>query len=189
MWIGRPTIDGVTGPGPTAHWLGRAERWIRTHGWASAALLVITLAPDGRVVHPVPGGPTRIPAPFLPSSLVFLVLLYSVAARADTARSRAALVIALAGAGIMTGTTAAALRRFANGSWLVVFYVGVGLAIIVVLSWNLGRFALMRRQRVVTERAVREELVMEILIAGGGYIGAGPRRWPSCRSSPAIGGI
>ena len=211
--IGRPTIDDVTGPGPTAHWLGGVERWIRTRGWASdvllalallavlgalsvsgaqglhwqqrgwlivlvaafvvlhvtvafrqhapevaylvatAALLVISLAPDARVVHPVSGGPTRVPAEFVPSSLVVLVLLYGVAARANTARSRAALVIALAGVGIITGTTADALRQFANGSWLVVFYVGVGLAIIVVLTWNLGRFALVRRQRAVTERA------------------------------------
>jgi signal transduction histidine kinase len=94
-----------------------------------------------------------VPASFLPSSLVFLVLLYSVAARTNTARSRAALVIALAGVGIMTGTTADALRQLVNGSWLVVFYVGVGLALIVVLTWSLGRFALVRSQRVVTDRA------------------------------------
>jgi signal transduction histidine kinase len=120
---------------------------------ASAALLVIALAPDARVVHPVSGGPTRVPALFVPSSLVFLVLLYSVAARTNRARSRAVLVIALAGVGIMTGTTADAVRQFVNGSWLIVFYVGVGLTLIVVLTWNLGRFALVRRQRAVTERA------------------------------------
>ncbi len=120
---------------------------------ASAVLLVIALAPDARVLHPVSGGPTRVPASFLPSSLVFLVLLYSVAARTNTARSRAALVIALAGVGITTGTTAHTLRQVANGSWLVVFYVGVGLALIVVLTWSLGRFALVRSQRVVTDRA------------------------------------
>ena len=202
----------MTGPEPTAHWLGGVERWNRTHGWASdgllalalvavfgalsvssaqglhwqrgwlivlvaafgvlhvmvafrqhapevaylvasAALLVIALAPDARVVHPVSGGPTRVPALFVPSSLVFLVLLYSVAARANPARSRAVLVIALAGVGIMTGTTADALRQFVNGSWLILFYVGVGLALIVVLTWNLGRFALVRSQRAVIERA------------------------------------
>jgi signal transduction histidine kinase len=207
-----PTIDGVTGSGPAAHWLGGVEQWNRAHGWASdalvalgllavlgalsvssthglhwkrgwvivlvvafvvlhvtvafrqhapalayvaasAALLVIALAPDARVLHPVSGGPSRVPAPFLPSSLVFLVLLYGVAARANRAISRAALVIALAGVGIITGTAANALRQLANGSWLVVFYLAVGLAIIVVLTWNLGRFALLRRQRAVTERA------------------------------------
>jgi signal transduction histidine kinase len=210
--IRRPTIDGVTGPEPTAHWLGGVDRWNRTHGWASdvllavallavfgalsvgsaqglywqrgwligliaafgvlhvtvafrqhapevaylvasAALLVIALAPDARVVHPVSGGPTRVPAPFVPSSLVFLVLLYSVAARANPARSRSVLVIALAGVGIMTGTTADTLRQLVNGSWLIVFYVGVGLALIVVSTWSLGRFALVRRLRAVTERA------------------------------------
>lgn len=117
------------------------------------ALLVIALTPDAQVVHQVAGGPSRVPALFIPSSLVFLVLLYGVAARTSAGRSWAVLVIALAGVGITAGTTAHALRQFANGSWLVVFYVGVGLAIIVVLTWNLGRFALVRRQRAVTERA------------------------------------
>jgi hypothetical protein len=39
----RLTIDGVTGPEPTAHWLGGVERWNRTHGWASDVLLALAL--------------------------------------------------------------------------------------------------------------------------------------------------
>ena len=58
------------------------RRWPEfAYAAASAALLVIVLAPDGQVTHPVSGGP-RVPALFLPSSLVFLVVLFSVAARA-----------------------------------------------------------------------------------------------------------
>ena len=41
--MGRPTIDGVTGPEPTAHWLGGVERWNRTHRWASDVLLALAL--------------------------------------------------------------------------------------------------------------------------------------------------
>jgi len=127
---------------------------------ASVAMLVIVLAPDGQVPHPVSGGPSRIPALFLPSSLVFLVALFSVAARASTGRSRAALVIALAGAGIATGTTADSLRRFTTGGLLIKFYAFAGFGPIVLMTWNLGRLALVRRQRAATERAEAARLAV-----------------------------
>ena len=127
---------------------------------ASVALLVIVLAPDGQVSHPVSGGLARVPALFLPSSLVFLVLLFSVAARGSAARSRAALVIALAGVGIATGTTADALRRLTTGSWLITLYVLAGFGLIVLMTWNLGRLALVRRQRAAAERAEAARLAV-----------------------------
>jgi hypothetical protein len=63
------------------------RRWPEfAYAAASVALLVIVLAPDAQVSHPVSGGPARVPALFLPSSLVFLVVLFSVApARAPPA--------------------------------------------------------------------------------------------------------
>ncbi len=96
---------------------------------ASLAMLVIVLAPDGRVVDQVAGGPTRVPALFLPSSLVFLLVLYGVAAHVDVAGSRVVLAVALIGAAIATGSTADALRQFTAGGWLVTFYFGGGLAL------------------------------------------------------------
>ena len=117
------------------------RRWPEfAYAAASVALLVIALAPDAEVSHPVSGG-ARVPALFLPSSLVFLVVLFSVAARASTARSRAALVMALAGVGIATGTAADALRRFTTGGWLITFYVFAGFGLIVLMTWTLGLFA------------------------------------------------
>ena len=137
------------------------RRWPEfAYAAASVALLVIVLAPDGQVIHPVSGGPARVPALFLPSSLVFLVLLFSVAARASAARSRAALVIALAGVGIATGTAADALRRFTVGGWLITFYLGVGFGLSVLMTWNLGRLALVRRQRAATERSEAARLAV-----------------------------
>ena len=137
------------------------RRWPEfAYAAASVALLVIALAPDGQVSHPVSGGPARVPALFLPSSLVFLVVLFSVAARASAARSRAALVIALAGVGIATGTAADALRRFTAGGWLITFYLGVGFGLIVLMTWNLGRLALVRRQRAAAERAEAARLAV-----------------------------
>ncbi len=137
------------------------RRWPEfAYAAAGVALLVIVLAPDGQVSHPVSGGPARVPALFLPSSLVFLVVLFSVAARASAARSRAALLIALAGVGIATGTAADALRRFTAGGWLIVFYVFAGFGLIVVMTWNLGRLALVRRQRAAAERAEAARLAV-----------------------------
>ena len=120
---------------------------------ASLAMLVIVLAPDGRVVDQVAGGPTHVPALFLPSSLVFLLVLYGVAARVDVAGSRVVLAVALVGVAIATGSTADALRQFTAGGWLVTFYVGVGLALSVLMAWNLGRLAAVRRARALIERA------------------------------------
>jgi signal transduction histidine kinase len=129
------------------------RRWPEfAYAVASATLLVIVLAPDAGVTNPVAGGPTRVPALFLPSSLVFLVDLFSVAARGSVMRSRVALVIAFAGVGIATGTAADALRPITAGGWLVTFYVCVGLALIVMMTWTLGRFTLMRRRHAATER-------------------------------------
>ena len=137
------------------------RRWPEfAYAAASVALLVIVLAPDAQVSHPVSGGPARVPALFLPSSLVFLVVLFSVAARASAARSRAALVIALAGVGIATGTAADALRRFTAGGWFITFYVFAGFGLIVLMTWNLGRLALVRRQRAATERAEAARLAV-----------------------------
>ncbi len=120
---------------------------------ASLAMIVIVLAPDGRVVHQVAGGPTHVPALFLPSSLVFLLVLYSVAARVEVASSRVVLAVALIGVAIATGSTADALRQYTAVGWLVTFYVGVGLGLSVLMAWNLGRLATVRRTRALTERA------------------------------------
>ncbi len=110
-------------------------------------MLVIVLAPDGRIVDQVAGGPTHVPALFLPSSLVFLLVLHGVAAPVDVAGSRVVLAVALVGVAIATGSTMDALRQFTAGGWLVMFYVGVGLALSVLMAWNLGRLSAVRRAR------------------------------------------
>jgi signal transduction histidine kinase len=120
---------------------------------ASLAMLLIVLAPDGRVVDQVAGGPAHVPALFLPSSLVFLLVLYGAAARVGVAGSRVVLAVALAGVAIATGSTADALRQLTAAGWLVTFYVGVGLALSVLTAWNLGRLAAVRRARALIERA------------------------------------
>ncbi|HEY1639512.1 MAG TPA: sensor histidine kinase [Streptosporangiaceae bacterium] len=127
---------------------------------AAAAMLVIVFAPEGRVTDHVPGGPAHLPALFLPSSLVFLLALYSAASWLAAARSRVALAIALAGVAIATGLTTGALRQFTAGGWLVAFYGGLGLAAAVLVTWNLGRLAQVRRQRALTEQAESARLAV-----------------------------
>lgn len=129
-------------------------------GLASVAMLVIVLAPDGRVADPVSGGPTHVPALFLPSSLVFLVALYSVAAHLSVVRSRIALAVALVGALIATGSTTDTFRQLTAGGWLVGFYVGVAFVMTVIMTWNVGRLALLRRQRAIGERAESARLAV-----------------------------
>ncbi|HET9970211.1 MAG TPA: sensor histidine kinase [Streptosporangiaceae bacterium] len=209
----------MTTSGPEPHWLGRVDRWIRSHGWAgdvltalavlavlgalsvsgaqgihwsadwvavlivcfallhltvavrsrapevayavaAAALLVIVLAPDGRVTDHVPGGPTHVPALFLPSSLVFLFALYSAASCLDAVRSRVALAIALVGVAIATASVTGALRQLTADGWLVSFYTGLGLGTAVLVTWNLGRLAQVRRRRALTERAETARLAV-----------------------------
>jgi signal transduction histidine kinase len=209
----------VTTHGPEPDWLGRVDRWARSHGWAAdalatlavlavlgglsvggaqgirwsagwvaaliacfavlhltvavrsrapeaaflvaaAAMLVIVFAPDGRVTDHVPGGPTHMPALFLPSSLVFLLVLYSAASRLAAVRSRVALAIALVGVAIATRLTAGAFGQFTAGGWLVGFYAGLGLATAVLVTWNLGRLAQVRRRRALTERAESARLAV-----------------------------
>ncbi len=131
------------------------RRFAPTFAYASAsvAMLVIVLAPDGRVVDQVAGGPTHVPALFLPSTLAFLLVLHGVAARVEVAGGRVVLAVALVGVAIATGSTADALRQLAAGGWLVTFYVGLGLALSVLTAWNVGRLAAVRRARTEIERA------------------------------------
>ncbi len=69
-------------------------------------------------------------------------------------------MIALAGVGIATGTAADSLRRLTAGGWLIAFYVFAGFGLIVLMTWNLGRLALVRRQRAATERAEAARLAV-----------------------------
>ncbi len=127
---------------------------------ASAAMLAVVLAPAGRVEHPVSNGPGAVPALFLPSCLLFLLALYGVAAQGSRARRRIALAVALVGVVIAAVTSADVLRDYVGGDRLVFGYLGLALAVGVLLTWNLGRFASFRRERAVGERAESARLAV-----------------------------
>ncbi|MGH8960120.1 MAG: sensor histidine kinase [Jatrophihabitantaceae bacterium] len=120
--------------------------------FASAAMLVIVLAPAGRLSSPTAGEPDHVPAVLLPSTLVFLLMLYSVAAYLPVTRSRIALAVALVGAAIATGTSANTLHGLLPDGWLLDCYLGLGFGLAVLVTWNAGRLALVRSQRRMAER-------------------------------------
>ncbi|MEO6880391.1 MAG: histidine kinase [Mycobacteriaceae bacterium] len=137
------------------------RRWPElAYAVASVCVLLVVLAPDAQVAGAVAGGATRVPAVFLPSNLVFLIVLFSVAARTSVAVSRAVLLVALAGAGLTAGTVSGALRGVAAGGWLLTFALGVGLGLLVVMTWTLGRLALFRRRRADRDRAESARLAV-----------------------------
>jgi signal transduction histidine kinase len=127
---------------------------------AGAAMLLIVFAPDGRIADPTPAGPTHVAALFLPSNLVFLFPLYSAAERLDTMRSRVALAAALVGVATAAATAADVLRDLIAGNWLVPVYLALALAVGVLLTWNLGRLAQVRRVRLARERAESARLAV-----------------------------
>lgn len=118
---------------------------------ASAAMLAVALAPDGRVVRTQPSGPEHVTALLLPSSAAFLVLLYSAAARLPATLGRGALAVALIGAVLAAVRIAGTLEEVAT-SWLVPIYVGVGVAVTVLATWGLGRLSAARAAHAAAER-------------------------------------
>jgi signal transduction histidine kinase len=127
---------------------------------ASAAMLVIVLAPGGRVTDPVANGPSHLPALVLPSSLAYLFPLYTVAARVDAARGRIALAAALVGVAVATGSSASILHRYAAGGWLVDSYLALALAVGVLGTWSLGRSTHVRRARTARDRSEAARLAV-----------------------------
>lgn len=161
---------------------------------ASLAMLAVALVPDAHVTTAQSNGPHRLTALFLPSSLVFLVLLHTAASRLPRRTNRAALAVALAGSVLAGVRMASTLEDVAGTGWLVPVYVGIGLAVTVLATWWLGRQSAARRARAVAEReeatrlAVLEERAriareMHDIVAhslavivrqaeGGGYVAA-----------------
>ncbi len=134
---------------------------------ASLAMSVTLVLPN-TVVQPAGLGLTEargdmeIPLFFLPSSAVYLVLLYAVAAQRPRSVSLLALGIGMAGAVLCTARTATAYGALPAG-WLTLLLALLALVAAVSGTWTVGRFHFGWRQRLVdeaaeaVERAVTEE--------------------------------
>lgn len=109
------------------------------------------------------GSPSmEIPVFYLPTSAVFLVLLYSVAAHRPQRTSLAALGVGAAGALLCTAKTATAYGALPAG-WLTLFLAVLALLAAVGGTWTMGVLQFERRRRraeeasETAERAVTEE--------------------------------
>jgi signal transduction histidine kinase len=134
---------------------------------ASLAMLV-TIALPNTMVNPAGLGLARtsedmeIPLFFLPSSAVYLVLLYTVAAQRPRPTSLLALGIGVTGALLCTARTATAYGALPAG-WLTLLLAFLALVAAVAGTWAVGCSHFDRRQRLVeaaaraAERAAADE--------------------------------
>ncbi len=122
---------------------------------ASLAMAVTVTLPN-TMVSPAPLGLAgasdgmEIPLFFLPSSAVYLVHLYAVAAWRPLPKSLLALGISVTGALLCTARTATAYGALPAG-WLTLLLALLALVAAVAGTWAAGRFRFERRQRLAEE--------------------------------------
>jgi signal transduction histidine kinase len=130
---------------------------------ACAAMLVVVLAPEAPVAHPVSGGIDAFPLLFLPSSLTFLPVLYAVCARGEHRQSLAAIV--MAAFGVVVAAARAGNQIVPPGYPPAVQYrVYLALALLSAVSgaWGLG---VSRATRAAREAARRAETARSAVLA------------------------
>lgn len=128
---------------------------------ASLAMAVTVVLPNTTVQPAGLGLPgsnddMEIPLFFLPSSAVYLVLLYTVAAQRPRAQSLLALGIGLTGAALCTGRTATAYGALPAG-WLTLLLAALALVAAVAGSWAVGWSHFDQRRRLAEEAAEAAE--------------------------------
>lgn len=127
---------------------------------ASLAMLVVVLVPDARNTNTATV-PAQVPMLFMPSSLVFLLILFTVAGQPRDRRLRAlALVIAVAGAVLAAVRAGTVVQRVYPGGWLVPGYAAAALVVVVLATWSLGSLRLIRRQRGEAEQVEATRLAV-----------------------------
>ncbi len=124
--------------------------------------MAVTVALPNTMVRPeglgLPGasGDMEIPLFFLPSSAVYLVLVYAVAAQRPLPTSLLALGIGVTGALLCTARTATAYGALPAG-WLTLLLAILALVAAVAGTWAVGRSQYDRRQRLIDEAAEAAE--------------------------------
>jgi signal transduction histidine kinase len=122
----------------------------------------VTVALPNTMVRPeglgLPGasGDMEIPLFFLPSSAVYLVLVYAVAAQRPLPTSLLALGIGVTGALLCTARTATGYGALPAG-WLTLLLALLALVAAVAGTWAVGRSHHDRRQRLIDEAAEAAE--------------------------------
>ncbi|MGC7101110.1 sensor histidine kinase [Amycolatopsis lurida] len=127
---------------------------------ASLAMAVTVALPNTVVQASVLGlagaGDMEIPLFFLPSSAVYLALLYAVAAQCPRRTSLLALGVGMTGALLCTAKTATAYGALPAG-WLTLLLALLALVAAVAGAWTVGRFHFDWKQRLAAEAAEATE--------------------------------
>jgi signal transduction histidine kinase len=131
----------------------------------AAAMAVVVLTPPLTGLQTA-GFAEPLPAILLPSSGVFLVLLYSIAAEGVGRIPILALLIAALG-GAVTAVrllSASIISAIVPGGWPLPLIVVGALAAVVVAAWSLGRFVRVRKDYVLSlsQRAKQAEAEREL---------------------------
>ena len=120
--------------------------------------MAVTVALPNTIVQPAglglagASGDMAIPLFFLPSSAVYLVLLYAVAAQLPRSESLLALGVGVTGALLCTARTATAYGALPAG-WLTLLLALLALVAAVAGTWAVGRSHFERRRRLAEEAA------------------------------------
>ncbi|GAB3835089.1 sensor histidine kinase [Kribbella italica] len=118
--------------------------------------MAVTVALPNTTIRPAglglagAGDEMEIPLFFLPTSAVYLILLYAVAAQCAPFKSLIALGISVTGAVLCTARTATAYGALPAG-WLTLLLALLALLAAVAGTWSMGRSHFERRQRLVEE--------------------------------------
>ena len=129
---------------------------------AGAAMVVVVLAPEAQVEHPVGNGVDAFPMLFLPSSLTFLPALYAVGARGGRREAVAAITAAVAG--VVLASARAGDQIVPPGYPPAVQYrIYLGLALLSSVSavWGLG----MSRAGQTAREAARRDAATRVAVA------------------------
>jgi signal transduction histidine kinase len=116
---------------------------------ASLAMFVLVAVPDFRVADPSAGHALAVPMVYLPSSLVFLLMLYSFASQTRSRRWRlSGLLIAMAGAALVAIRTGVTFHQvYPAGAVILSCAAAAVLCMTAFGAWGLGSLRLLQQQR------------------------------------------
>lgn len=131
------------------------------YGLSCLAMLVIVAAPLGEPTHVGVTGLARVPVLFLPSTPVFLAMLYAVSLRRGRRVSALAIVVATLGVALAAARVGTVVPS-GYPVWQYRIYLTFALLLAVVAAWGFGRY---RRELLRRESASRAEIARTAILA------------------------
>jgi len=145
LQIGTGVFDAYLGGMVVLHAsVAARRRWpLPAFAAASLAMAVIAVLPNASGATGA-GPPAAVPLLLLPSSLVFALMIASLAAAEQARRSLLPLTVGLVGVGVAAPRLHASGLAVLPGAYWTFVFVLVALAAVVVASWLVGRLTAVR---------------------------------------------